>query len=163
MGEQRTGIPLADGLSCTLDTTKEHPERYATIIGGVAPLPLNKVQALALFRIMLSHIAQIAGDELHNDGLLQQVDLIQVFHSSIDWLGGWSDTDLEDRQMFKEALEQYDLAYDIQEELMTQVREWETTLRLQYDRIESTASKIDVDLEELRDEEEDELEDETTE
>jgi len=76
MVEQRTGIPLADGLSCTLDTTKEHPERYATIIGGAAPLPLNKVQALALFRIMLSHIAQIAGDELHNDGLLQQVDLI---------------------------------------------------------------------------------------
>lgn len=163
MEEQRTGIPLADGLSCTLDATKEHPERYATIIGGAAPLPLNKVQALALFRIMLSHIAQIAGDELHNDGLLQQVDLIQVFHSSIDWLGGWSDTDLEDRQILKEALEQYDLAYDIQEELMIRVREWETTLRLQYDRIESAASKIDVDLEELRDEEEDEPEDETTE
>jgi hypothetical protein len=133
------------------------------LIGGAAPLPLNKVQALALFRIMLSHIAQIAGDELHNDGLLQQVDLIQVFHSSIDWLGGWSDPDLEDRQVLKEALEQYDLAYDIQEELMIRVREWETTLRLQYDRIESAASKIDVDLEELRDEEEDEPEDETTE
>lgn len=65
MGEQRTGIPLADGLSCTLDTTKEHPERYATIIGGAAPLPLNKVQALALFRIMLSHLAQLAGDDLY--------------------------------------------------------------------------------------------------
>jgi len=86
-----------------------------------------------------------------------------VFHSSIDWLGGWSDPDLEDRQVLKEALEQYDLAYDIQEELMIRVREWETTLRLQYDRIESAASKIDVDLEELRDEEEDEPEDETTE
>ncbi len=32
-----------------------------------APLSLNKVQALALFRIMLSHLAQIAGDELHNE------------------------------------------------------------------------------------------------
>jgi len=163
MGEQRTGIPLADGLSCTLDATKEHPERYATIIGGEAPLLLTKVQALALFRIMLSHIAQIAGDELYNDGLLQQVDLLQVFHSSIDWLGGWSDTDLEDRQLLREALEQYDLAYDMQEELLLRVSKWETTLRLHYDRIESAASTIEVDLEELRDEEEDEPEDETTE
>jgi hypothetical protein len=69
MGEHRTGTPLADGLSYTLDATKEHPERSATIIGGTAPLPLNKVQALALFRIMLSHLAQIAGDELHNERL----------------------------------------------------------------------------------------------
>ncbi len=162
MGEQRTGIPLADGLSCTLDATKEHPERYATILGGAAPLSLNKVQALALFRIMVSHLAQIAGDELHNESLLEQVDLIQALHSSIDWLSDWSDTDLEDRQMLKEALEQYDLAYDFQEELMTQMREWETALRLQYDRIESAASRIEVDLETLADEEEDDLEDETT-
>ena len=56
MGEQRTGIPLAEGLSCTLDATKEHPERYATILGGEKPLPLSKVQALALFRVMLSHL-----------------------------------------------------------------------------------------------------------
>ncbi len=37
--------------------------------------------------------------------------------------------------MLREALEQYDFAYDFQEDLMTQLREWETTLRLQYDRI----------------------------
>src|SRR2546421_8608351 len=104
MAEQRTGIPLADGLSCTLDETFEHPERYATIIGGTAPLSLNKVQALALFRIMLSHIAQIAGDELHNESLLHQVDLIQLFNFSMELLEGWSDTDLEDRQVLKEAL-----------------------------------------------------------
>ncbi|HYU72383.1 MAG TPA: hypothetical protein VEL31_06855 [Ktedonobacteraceae bacterium] len=36
MEEQRTGIPRASGLSCTLDATKEHPERYGTIIGGAA-------------------------------------------------------------------------------------------------------------------------------
>ncbi len=163
MGEQRMGIPLADGLACTLDATKEHPERYATIIGGAVPLPLNKAQALALFRIMLSHTAQIAGDELHNDGLLQQVDLIQLFHSSMDCLDGWSDTDLEDRRVLWEALEQYDFAYDFRESLMIQLRECEEMLRLQYDRIESAASKIDVDIEELRDKEEDELEDENTE
>jgi hypothetical protein len=114
MGEQQTGIPLADGLSCTLDATREHPERFATIIGGAAPLSLNKVQALALFRILLYSLGQIAGNELQSDSLLQQIDLIQM-------------------------------------------------LRLQYDRIEGAASKIDVDLEELADEDEDELEDEATE
>jgi len=162
MAEQRTGIPLADGLSCTLDATKEHPERYATIIGGAAPLPLNKVQSLALFRIMLSHLAQIAGDELHNETLLEQVDLLQLLNFSMDLLSDWSDQDLEDRQVLKEALEQYYFAYDFREELAVQMAAWETALRLQYDRIESAASRIDVDLEELRDEEEDDLEDETT-
>src|SRR6266536_5511879 len=97
MAEQRTGIPLADGLSCTLDATNEHPERYATILGGTAPLPLGKVQALALFRIMLSHLAQIAGDELHTDSLLEQVDLIQLLNFSMELLSGWSDQDLQDR------------------------------------------------------------------
>jgi hypothetical protein len=70
---------------------------------------------------------------------------------------------LEDRQTLREALEQYDIAYDIQEELLTLVRGWEEILSFQYDRIESAASKIDVDLEELRDEEEDEREDEAAE
>jgi len=163
MGEQRTGIPLADGLSCTLDATKEHPERYATIIGGAAPLPLNKVQALALFRIMLSHLAQLAGDDLHNDTLLQQVDLIQLLTFSMELLDDWSDTDLEDRQTLREALEQYDFAYDFHETLMHAMGAWEEALRFHYDRIESAASKIDVDLEDLLEEEEDEREDETTE
>lgn len=128
MEEQRMSIPLADGLSCTLDATKEHPERYGTILGGAAPLPLSKAQALALFRIMLSHLAQIAGDELHTDSLLQQVDLVQLFHSSIDGLSSWSDADLEDRRMLWEALEQYDFAYDFREALMLLMEEWETTL-----------------------------------
>jgi hypothetical protein len=75
----------------------------------------------------------------------------------------WSDTDLEDRQTLREALEQYDFAYDFHETLMRAMGVWEEALRLHYDRIESAASKIEVDLEELRDEEEDEPEDETTE
>ena len=160
MGEQRMGIPLADGLSCTLDATKDHPERYATIIGGAAPLSLNKVQALALFRIMLSHLARLAGDDLYNDTLLQQVDLIQLLAFSMELLGDLSDTDLKDRQTLREALEQYDFAYDFHETLMRAMGAWEEALRLQYDRIESAASTIDVDLEDLRDEEEDEPEDE---
>jgi hypothetical protein len=107
MGEQQMGIPLADGLSCTLDATREHPERFATVIGGAAPLSLNKVQALALFRILLYSLGQIAGDELQSDSLLQQIDLIQTVHDALEWLSDWSDADLEDRQTLKEALEQY--------------------------------------------------------
>jgi hypothetical protein len=54
-------------------------------------------------------------------------------------------------------------AYDFHDTLMRAMGAWEEALRLHYDRIESAASKIDVDLEELSDEEEDEREDETTE
>jgi hypothetical protein len=164
MAEQRTGVPLADGLFWASDTTKEHPERYITILGGAAPLSLNKVQALALFRIMLSHTAQIAGDELQTDSLLQQVDLVQLLNFTVEVLTSESDHDLEDRQTLKEALEQYYFAYDFLEALKIQVQEWETTLEREYDRLESAASKIDVDLEELAsEEEEDELEDEAAE
>jgi hypothetical protein len=163
MGEQQTGIPLAEGLSCTLDATREHPERFATIIGGAAPLSLNKAQALALFRILLYSLGQMAGNELQSDSLLQEIDLIQTVHDALEWLSDWSDADLEDRQTLKEALEQYHFAYDYREELVTLLNEWEETLRLQYDRLESAASKIDVDLEELADEDEDELEGEATE
>jgi hypothetical protein len=77
-----------------------------------------------------------------------------VFHFCVECLSDESDTALEDRQTLREALEQYDIAADIQEEMLTLVRGWEETLNFQYDRIESAASKIDVDLEELREEEE---------
>ena len=157
MAEQPWSIPLADGLSYTLDATKEHPERYITITGGAAPLPLTKVQALALFQAMLSQLMQLAGDELHNNPLLQQVDLVQTFHDCIDWPDGWSDIDLQNPQILKEAVEQYYFAYDIREALINRMRGWETLLENLYDRMESAASIIDVDLEELLDEEEDEM------
>jgi len=165
MAEQPTGIPLADGLRWTLDGTQEHPERYMTIIGDSVRLSLNKVQALALFRIMLSHLAQIAGDELHHDRLLKYVDLVQLFDFSMELLEDASDADLEDRQTLKEALEQYYFAYDFRKELLTWLEKGEEILRLQYDRLESAADKINEDLEALWEEEEDEdgEEDETSE
>ena len=163
MAEQHRGVPLADGLRWTLDSTQEHPERYMTIIGDAVQLSLNKVQALALFRIMLSHLAQLAGDGLHHDRLLKYVDLVQLFDFSVELLEDASDADLEDRQTLKEALEQYYFAYDFCQELLAWLEKGEEVLQFQYDRLESAASKIDVDLEELGDEDEDELEDEATE
>lgn len=163
MGEQHTGVPLADGLRWTLDGTQEHPERYMTIIGDAVRLSLNKVQALALFRIMLSHLAQLAGDELHHDRLLKYVDLVQLFDFSVELLEDASDADLEDRQTLKEALEQYYFAYDFRQELLAWLEKGEEVLQLQYDRLESAASKIDVDLEALWEEDEDGEEDETSE
>ena len=115
MAEQPTGVPLADGLFWTLDGTKEHPERYMTILGGPAPLSLNKVQALALFRIMLSHLGQLAGEELQRDRLLKYVDFAQLFDFSMELLEDASDASLEDRQNLKEALEQYYFAYDFRQ------------------------------------------------
>lgn len=155
MAEQRTGVPLADGLSWTLDGTKEHPERYMTILGGLAPLSLNKVQALALFRIMLSHLGLLTGERPPQDRLLKYVDLVQLYDFSMELLEDASDESLEDRQNLKEALEQYYFAYDFREELVTWLEKGEEQLRLQYDRLESAADKIDVDLEALGEEEED--------
>src|SRR5215471_4487108 len=135
MAEQPTGVPLADGLSFTLDGTQEHPERYMTIIGDSVRLSLNNVQAL--FRMMLSHLAQIAGDELHHDRLLKSRDLVQRFDFSMELLEDASDADLEDRQTLKEALEQYYFAYDFRKALLTWLEKGEEILRLQYDRLES--------------------------
>ncbi len=117
MAEQQTGIALAESLSCTLDTTKEHPERYATILGSEKPLPLSKIQALALFKLMLGHLGQIAGDELRTDGLLEQVNLVEAFHSSLEWLTEWSQKQLEDPNLLKEALEQYHFTFRLLKEM----------------------------------------------
>ena len=167
MGEQRTGIPLAEGLSCTLDATKEHPERYATILGGEKPLPLSKVQALALFRVMLSHLQQLAGDELLHESELVQVNLVQAFHSSIDWLSGWSQTELEDPDLLTQAYEQYQYTSALQEEMLEAVNGWQTALEREYSKLEEAAEESGLVLDELGDEEDegeesDEPEDETT-
>ena len=167
MGEQRTGIPLAEGLSCTLDATKEHPERYATILGGEKPLPLSKVQALALFRVMLSHLQQLAGDELLHESELVQVNLVQAFHSSIDWLSGWSQTELEDPDLLTQAHEQYQYTSALQEEMLEAVNGWQTALEREYSKLEEAAEELGLVLDELGDEEDegeesDEPEDETT-
>ena len=167
MGEQRTGIPLAEGLSCTLDATKEHPERYVTILGGEKPLSLSKVQALALFRMMLSHLQQLAGDELLHESELVQVNLVQAFHSSIDWLSGWSQTELEDPDLLTQAYEQYQYTSALQEEMLEAVNGWQTTLEQEYSKLEEAAEELGLALDELGDEEDegeesDEPEDETT-
>jgi len=156
MAEQRTGIALAEGLSCILDTTQEHPERYATILGGEKPLPLSKVQALALFKLMLSSLGQIAGDELRADSLLEQVNLVQAFHRSIDWLSGWSQTELEDPDLLTQAHEQYQHSYALQEEMLEAVNGWQITLEEEYSKLEDAAEELGVELDELGDEEEEE-------
>lgn len=157
MTESRAGVTLAEGLSCTLDSTKEHPERYITIWGGEKPLPLSKIQALALFKLMLSHLGQIAGEELDKESLLEQVNLVQAFHSSIDWLEGWSQTELAEQELLKEAHEQYQYTFRLQEEMMDAVRGWEALLERQFDRLEEAAEELDMTLDEL--DELDELDD----
>src|SRR5450759_1043330 len=153
MTEQKTDIPLAEGLSYTLDATEEHPERYATILGGEKPLPLSKVQALALFRVMLSHLQQLAGDELQNDSELEQVNLVQAFHRSIDWLSRWSQAELEDPELLTQAHEHYQHTYALQEEMLDAVNDWQTTLEQEYSKLEDAAEEVGMALDELGDQE----------
>jgi hypothetical protein len=161
MTEPRAGIPLAEGISCTLDSTKEHPERFLTILGGEKPLPLSKVQALALFKLMLGSLGQIVGEEVFNDPLLSQVNLVQAFHDSIEWLEGQDQTRLADNlELLKEAYEQYQFARDLQEEMMEAVQGWETLLDHQDNKLEEAAEELGITLDELDEEEEYELDDE---
>jgi hypothetical protein len=153
MAEQRTDIPLAEGLSCTLDATQEHPERYATILGGEKPLQLSKVQALALFRVMLSHLGQFAGDEMQDGSELVQVNVVQAFHRSIEWLSHWSPTELEeDPDLLIQAHEHYQHTYALQEEMLEAVNVWQTTLEQEYSKLEEAAEEVGVALDELGDE-----------
>jgi hypothetical protein len=159
MTEPRTGIPLAEGLSCTLDSTQEHPERFLTILGGEKPLPLSKVQALALCKLMLSSLGQIVGEEMFNDPLLSQVNLVQAFHGSIEWLEERSQTELEKEESFKEAYEQYQHTLDLQEEMMDAVEGWEVLLERQLGKLEEAAEELGISLDELEEQDEDELDD----
>jgi hypothetical protein len=160
MAEQRTDIPLAEGLSCTLDATKEHPERYATILGGEQPLPLSKVQALALFRVMLSHLGQLVGDEQQHESELVQVNLVQAFHRSIEWFSGRSQTELEDPDLLTQAHEQYQHTYALQEKMLDAVNDWQTALEQEYSKLEDAAEELGITLDELGNEEDENEEDE---
>lgn len=142
-------ISLAEGLSCTLDSTKEHPVRYITLLNGEQSLSLDKVQALALFRLMLSHLGQIAGPELHKEGLLEQIGLVQAFHNSIAWLANWEQDELEEPELLTEAHEQYQHTYALQEEMLDVVNGWQITLERTYGKLEDAAETLGVALEDL--------------
>jgi hypothetical protein len=124
------------------------------ILGGEKPLPLSKGQALALFRVMLSHLGQFAGDEMQDGSEFVQVDLVQAFHSSIEWLSHWSQTELEeDPDLLIQAHEHYHHTYALQEKMLEAVNGWQTTLEQEYSKLEEAAEESGVALDELGDEE----------
>ncbi len=98
---------------------------------------------------MLSHLGQIAGPELHNEDLLEQVNMVQAFHSSIDWFSGWGQSDLEEAELLSEAHDQYQHAYGLQEEMLEAVNGWQVTLEDEYGKLEDAAESFGVDLDEL--------------
>lgn len=157
MAKPHTNIPLAEGLSCTLDATKKHPERYLTILGGEKPLPLSKVQALALFKLMLGQLDQIGGSNLTKESVLSQVNLVQAFHRSLAWLERRSQIELEEEDALLEAHERYQHTLDLQEEMLDAVEGWETLLEGQRDKLEAAAEELGVTLDELEGQENDEL------
>lgn len=154
MAEQRPEISLTNGLFCTFDTTKEHPARWLTILGGEKPLALDKTQALALFKLLLGHLEQIAGAEARTDPLLEEVNLVQAFYRSIGWLAGRSEHELAHPDLLFEAHERYQHAYELQEEMLDAVNGWQSTLEEEYSRLEDAAEEVGVALDDLEDDEE---------
>jgi hypothetical protein len=108
---------------------------------------------LALFRVMLSHLQQLVTGDLQNESLLAQVNLVQAFHSSIDWFSGWSQTELEDPDLLTQAHEQYQHTYALQEKMLEAVNGWQTTLEQEYSKLEDAAEELGMALDELGDEE----------
>ena len=148
--------PLADGITSQRASNEEDSISLSHSDGLLHPFTLKKQQALALFRLMLDDLPRIAGPEFQDDRTLFEVDLLRRFHRSVEWLTHWSQSDLAEPELLKEAHEQYQHAYELQEEMLDVVNGWQITLEQEYSKLEDAAEELDLPLDELGEEENDE-------
>lgn len=146
MQSQDAHIPLEDGLSYHITDDPRQPEQYLSIASGDGKLQLNKRQALALFRIMLDDLPTLVGSNLEQDRNLYEIDLLRRFHRSIDWLASWSQSDLAEPDFLNQAHEQYQQAYERQEEMLDVIDSWQVTLEHEYGKLEEAAEELGVTL-----------------
>lgn len=99
--------PLADGITYQPAITEEDYISLSHADDVLHPFTLKKQQALALFRMMLDDLPRIAGTEFQNDHALFEIDLLRRFHHAMEWLTRWSQRDLAESELLKEAHEQY--------------------------------------------------------
>jgi hypothetical protein len=145
-------------------SAEQSDDRSLTLSGSGEPLRLTQQQALALFRVLLSHLGQIAEVQLHQESELYEVNLVSAFHRSLEWLNNWSLVPLEETDSLQQAHEQYQHTYDLQDEMLNHVNAWELALERQYSKLEDSAAELGTsfdDLDEDFDEEDDELGDQS--
>jgi hypothetical protein len=147
--------PLADGITYQRATNEEDYVSLSRSDDLLHPFTLKRPQALALFRIMLDDLPGIAGPEFHDDRTLFEIDLLCRFHRSVEWLMHWSQSDLAELELLKEGHEQYQHAYELQEEMLDVVNGWQITLEQEYSKLEDAAEELDLPLDELGEEEND--------
>jgi hypothetical protein len=107
---------------------------------------------------MLDDLPTIVGTDLQQDRNLYEIDLLRRFHRSTEWLANWSQSDLAEPEFLNEAHEQYQHAYERQEEMLELIDAWQVTLEQEYSKLEEAAEELGLVLDELS--KEDELEDE---
>jgi hypothetical protein len=165
MVQKERNTPLGDGLFCHLEMSAEQSDdRSLTLSGSGEPLRLTQQQALALFRVLLSHLGQIAEVQLHQESELYEVNLVSAFHRSLEWLNNWSLVPLEETDSLQQAHEQYQHTYDLQDEMLNHVNAWELALERQYSKLEDSAAELGTsfdDLDEDFGEEDDEMGDQS--
>jgi hypothetical protein len=161
MAQNDSGTPLGDGLFCHLEMSAEQSNRSLTVSGSGEPLHLNQQQTLALFRLLLGHLGQIARVELHQDSELYEVNLVGAFHRALDWLNSWSPAHLDETDSLQQAHEQYQRTYDLQDEMLNHVNAWELALEHQYSKLEDAAEELGMSFDELDEDFEDEQEDQS--
>src|SRR5258708_13242556 len=85
MVQKESNTPLGDGLFCHLEMSAEQSDdRSLTLSGSGEPLRLTQQQALALFRVLLSHLGQISEVQLHQEREVKEVNLVIPFHLSLN-------------------------------------------------------------------------------
>ena len=147
--------PLADGITYQQAITEEDYISLCHSEDLRHPFTLKKQQALALFRLMLDDLPRIAGQEFQNDHTLLEIDVLRRFHHAVEWLTHWSQRDLAEPELLKEAHEQYQHSYELQEEMLDVVNGWQITLEQEYSKLEDAAEELDLPLDELGEEEND--------
>jgi hypothetical protein len=160
MQPQDAHIPAGVGLSYHIEDDAEQPKRYLSIASGSEQLQLNKPQALALFRTLLDDLPRMVGTDLQQDHTLYEIDLLRRFHRSTEWLANWSQSDLAEPDFLNEAHEQYQHAYERQEEMLALIDSWQETLEQEYGKLEEAADELGLALDGLGSEPEIEEDDE---
>lgn len=155
-----TGTILGDDLYYKLELSAEQPEHFLVLCKHSNLIHLGRQQALAIFRVMLDHLPQMAGNEMNTCNELDEIDTLHRFRRSINWLDSLFSSTRIEPELLQKAYEQHQHAYGLQEEMLGMVKGWEMALELLYDKLDHAAQEVHIILGEV-DEDEDEDENQT--
>ncbi len=147
MTEQLPLYPLGNDLFYELEIpTHEHPMRYIILVAGEVRIPLDKTQALALFRVMINPLGEIASEEMDKEHLLEDLNRVAHFHSAMKWLESLSGSNLATPKAIKDATAFYHNTYDLYEQMEHRLHEWDADLSEIYQRLDAAAALLGIGI-----------------